>query len=52
MEGTEYTVSLSTELDGKTITQITLLAMKGDGDGKDDNDNKKKKEEKKSCCKK
>ena len=33
---TEYTISVSTELDGKTITQVNLVALKG----------KKKEEEK------
>ena len=28
LEGTEYTVSLSTELDGKTITQVTMEVNK------------------------
>ena len=38
--GTEYTISLSTEVDGKTITQVTMVAMKG-------NDKEEKKDKKK-----
>ena len=42
LDGTEYTIALSTELDGKTITQVTMLAMKGcSSSGKSDKSDKK-----------
>ena len=54
MEGTEYTVALSTELDGKTITQVTMEVnkavkevAKAKAPGADSGDKEEKKDKKK-----
>ena len=56
LEGTEYTVSLSTELDGKTITQVTMEVNKAVKDQKvpssPSTDKEDKKDEKKQKKKK
>ncbi len=54
VQGTEYTVSLSTEVDGKTITQVTILAIRGSEDdhGKDKDKKKEEKKDKKKDDKK
>jgi len=45
-DGTEYTVSLSTEVDGRTITQVTFAALGGKKEENEDKkENRKKKEE-------
>ena len=45
-EGTEYSVSLSTELDGKTITQVTMVAIKGEKKEEEDKKDRENKQEK------